>query len=175
MSRKKILGINGSASINSTNRNILNNINKYLSIECDYQIIDNLNTYPHFQTELTDSNVPEDIVNLHNEILNSDGIIISSPEYIFSIPSRLKNIIEWCVSTTVFSDKPICIITASASGEKGHEELKLIMKTVQAKISEELCLLIRGAKGKFDQNGDLIDESLEEKLKSLIKQFEQSI
>ncbi|WP_262886208.1 NADPH-dependent FMN reductase [Sphingobacterium sp. 18053] len=33
------------------------------------------------------------------------------PEYIFSIPSGLKNSIEWCISTTVFSDKPVGIIT----------------------------------------------------------------
>jgi NAD(P)H-dependent FMN reductase len=39
------------------------------------------------------------------------------------LTSGLKNAIEWCVSTTVFSDKPIGLITASASGQKGHEDL----------------------------------------------------
>jgi len=37
----------------------------------------------------------------------------------------LKNAIEWCVSTTVFTDKPTGIITASASGANGHAKLKL--------------------------------------------------
>nr|WP_298555227.1 NAD(P)H-dependent oxidoreductase [uncultured Algibacter sp.] len=29
-----------------------------------------------------------------------------TPEYVFSIPSGLKNTIEWCVSTNAFSNKP---------------------------------------------------------------------
>jgi hypothetical protein len=36
--------------------------------------------------------------------------------------------LEWCISTNVFSDKPVAVITGSANGEKGHEELLLILK-----------------------------------------------
>ncbi len=135
------------------------------------EIIDNLTELPHFKTELTDKNVPKQIVDFRNKIKNSDGIVICTPEYVFSIPSCLKNMIEWCVSTTVFSDKPIGIITASASGEKGHEELKLIMKTIQTKFTNETTLLIQGIKGKIDKNGKIINKDTENRLRKLIISF----
>ena len=85
---------------------------------------------------------------------------------------RLKNAIEWCVSTTVFSDKPVGIITASASGEKAHEELKLIMQTVQAIVHEETCLLIKGVKGKVGEEGEMIDAKTEAELRMLVRMIE---
>ena len=69
--------------------------------------------------------------------------MICTPEYIFSLPSGLKNAIEWCVATTVFSEKPIGVITASADGQKGHEELQMIIKTVMARFTTETTLLIQ--------------------------------
>ena len=57
----------------------------------------------------------------------------------------------------MFSNKPTGVITASASGEKGHEELKLIMQTVMAKLTPDTALLIRGIKGKVNEQGDIID------------------
>lgn len=74
------------------------------------------------------------------------------------IPSGLKNLLEWCVSTTVFSEKPVGLITASASGLKGHEELKLIMETIQANFIEETTLLIQGIKGKVNPEGQITDQ-----------------
>ena len=79
--------------------------------------------------------------------------------------------IEWCVSTTVFSDKIIGIITASASGEKGHEELQLIMETIQTKFTEETTLLIKGIKGKVGKEGGILDLETETNLQNFVLSF----
>jgi len=118
--RLNILGINGSASKNSSNLTILNKISEIGKLDFDLNIIDDLTILPHFKTELTDNNVPEEIVKFRNQIENADGVIICTPEYVFSIPSGLKNALEWCVSTNVFSNKPMGIITASSSSDKAH-------------------------------------------------------
>ena len=167
--KKNILGICGSASRKSANLSILKSIAG--ASEFNLEIIDDLTDLPHFKTELTEKNVPEAIVAFRNKIENADGIIICTPEYVFSIPSGLKNMIEWCVSTTVFSDKPMGLITASASGLKGHEELKLIMETVQTKFTAETTLLIQGVKGKVDDKGDIINETTRRALKDFIQSF----
>lgn len=169
--KKNIIGICGSASRYSVNLSILKWIAEWGKSDFNLEIIDILTELPHFKTELTDKNVPEKIVELRNRIAHADGIIICTPEYIFSIPSCLKNMIEWCVSTTVFSDKPIGLITASTSGIKGHEELKLIMNTVQTNFTDETTLLIQGVKGKVDKEGKITDESTEIKLLKFIKSF----
>lgn len=171
MEKKNIIGICGSASLNSANLSILKWISELEKSDFNLEIIDTLTELPHFKTELTDKNVPEKIVAFRNKIAKADGIIISTPEYVFSIPSGLKNMIEWCVSTTVFSDKPIGIITASASGIKGHQELKLIMETVQTNFTDDTTLLIQGVKGKVDKEGKIINENTELELRKLIQSF----
>lgn len=171
--KKNIIGICGSASQKSTNLSILKWISELKEANFNLDIIDNLSELPHFRTELTDKNVPKEIINLRNRILNADGIIICTPEYVFSIPSGLKNMIEWCVSTNVFSDKPLGLITASASGIKGQEELKLIMETIQTKFTKETTLLIQGIKGKIDNEGNILDKTTETQLKSFIKSFNE--
>ncbi|MBQ4914204.1 NAD(P)H-dependent oxidoreductase [Maribacter sp. MMG018] len=167
--KKRIIGICGSASRNSANLSILKWIAELDTAYFDLEIIDDLTELPHFKTELTDKNVPKKIVDFRNKIANADGIIICTPEYVFSIPSGLKNMIEWCVSTTVFSDKPVGLITASASGKKGHEELKLIMETVQTKFTDETTLLIQGVKGKIGKDHKISDKNTEIALKRFVQ------
>ena len=78
---------------------------------------------------------------------------------------------ELCISTTIFSDKATGLITASASGEKAHEELQLIMKTAMAKFSMETTLLIQGVKGKINEHGQLIDKSTLGRLTNFANDF----
>lgn len=131
-------------------------------------ILDNLEILPHFDAGLTE-NLPETVSDYHHLIESADAIVICSPEYIFSILSRLKNLMEWCVATTVFNEKPVGLITTAADGRQGHTELKLIMGTVGAKLSEEASLLIPGIKGKFNAAGELLDSSIFTSLETFCK------
>ncbi|GEO23235.1 hypothetical protein CQA01_37690 [Cyclobacterium qasimii] len=134
-------------------------------------LLEDLAELPHFQTALTENNVPEKIIALREKIAKADGIIICTPEYVFSIPSGLKNLLEWCVSTTIFSEKPVGLITASASGVKGHEELKLIMETIQASFLEGTTLLIQGIKGKINTEGKITDQNTRNQLANFLTAF----
>lgn len=87
----------------------------------------------------------------------------------------MKNAFEWCVSTTIFSQKKVGLITASASGEKAQEELALIMKTVEAKFSNETELLIQGIRGKVDDVGNITDNETLIKLINFINSFEEQL
>lgn len=167
--KKKVLGICGSASTNSSNLALLKHIQSSYQDKFELEIIDQIFTFPSFRPEFTDHNVPEEITDLRNKIQSADGIIISTPEYVFSIPSGLKNLIEWCVSTTVFSDKPCALITASASGEIGHKELQLIMNTVQVVFNDKTLLLIKGIKSKIRNDRSISDNSLKIQLDQLTR------
>lgn len=166
--QKNILAIIGSASSNSANLKLVEKIASLTREEFNLTIYNDLKTLPHFDPELSTDNPPKQITEFRQSIERADGIIICTPEYVFSIPSGLKNAIEWCISTTIFSDKPSGLITASASGQKGHEELQLIMKTAMAKFTDETSLLIQGIKGKFDLKGNLIDNETKIELEKFI-------
>lgn len=169
--RKNIFAIIGSASRNSANQKLIENFADLTSADFHLTIFDNLKNLPHFDPELSIDNTPKSILDFRDAVNTADGILICTPEYIFSIPSGLKNAIEWCVSTTVFSDKPTGLITASASGQKGHEELQLIMKTVMAAFTEETILLIKGVKGKINDKGEITDTKTHGDLMKFIKSF----
>ncbi len=168
---KKIFVIIGSASANSANLKLVEKMGIMAEHEFKFTIFSKLKMLPHFDPELSSKNTPQIIVEFRHSIQKADGVIICTPEYIFSIPSGLKNAIEWCISTTVFSDKPCGLITASASGEKGHEELQLIMKTAMAKFTNQTTLLIQGVKGKFDEQGNLTDHETHKELDNFINAF----
>lgn len=168
---KKIFVINGSASDNSSNQKLIYNFADLTKDFFSLTIFNDLKTLPHFDPELTVADTPKVILDFRYDIEMADGILICTPEYIFSIPSGLKNAIEWCVSTTVFSDKPTGLITASANGEKGHEELQLIMKTVMADFTADTTLLIQGVKGKINEQGDITDRKAKDDLTKFIDAF----
>jgi chromate reductase len=173
--KKNVLAIVGSAGKNSSNLSLVKRIQELTSDNLDLTIFDELSSLPHFNPELSIDNTPKKIEAFREMIAKADGIIICTPEYVFSIPSGLKNALEWCVSTILFSDKPAGIITASADGRKGHEELQLIMKTIGAMFNKETTLLIQGIKGKFDEKGILKDKSVIENLNSFLFHFEKLI
>jgi chromate reductase, NAD(P)H dehydrogenase (quinone) len=173
--KKNIFVIIGSAGQNSSNHRLVDYLVKLTPDGFNWTIYRDLKTLPHFNPELSTDDPPKAIVELREEIEKSDGIIICTPEYVFSIPSGLKNAIEWCVSTMVFNDKPTGLITASAHGLKGHEELQLIMKTVMTKFTDETTLLIQGVKGKIDNTGEIKDTKTKNDLIKFIDAFKNLV
>ncbi len=165
--KKNILAICGSTRQSSANLHIINAIAKLGADKLNISLYDTT-TLPFFNQDVTDEQAPVSVVDFRNAIAKADAVLICTPEYVFSMPGILKNAIEWTVSTTVFSDKPTALITASSSGEKAHESLLLVMKTLGIKTSDELCLLISGVKSKLDSNGEVVDQKLLEQLQTLI-------
>jgi len=100
--KKKILAISGSTKKNSSNNSILEFISESYKELLEVKIYDDIDKLPHFNPDLDNESLPSIITDLRNHIQSADGIIICTPEYVFSLPGSLKNAIEWNVSTTVF-------------------------------------------------------------------------
>jgi chromate reductase, NAD(P)H dehydrogenase (quinone) len=171
MSKKKVLAICGSTRTQSANLSIIQYVADIVTKQLEIEIYDDLAALPHLNPDLDKEKAPEIVEEFRNKIKNADGILICTPEYVFSLPGSLKNAIEWCVSTTVFSEKPVALITASASGVKAHESLQLVMKTIYADIREQTQLLIQGAKGKVNNDGLIIDATTVRQLKDFADAF----
>ena len=172
---KNIVAIIGSSSKHSSNARLVEHIVANTKDYCRFILWEDLTQFPHFSTDFTHNNAPPTIKKLYQTIEDADAVLISTPEYIFSIPSILKNILEWCVSTTVFSEKITAVITASADGRKGHEELILILKTLMADLHEETNLLIQGIKGKINENNIITDDKLKTELEKFLQTFRNRV
>lgn len=166
--KKNILAICGSTRKQSANKDIINAISTLGKNQLAITIYD-IGILPYFNQDFTNENTPESVIKFREAINKADGILVCTPEYVFSLPGVLKNAIEWTVSTTVFADKSTALITASNSGEKAHESLLLIMNTLGIKTNEDMCLLLSGVRSKLNSTGEVIDEESIEKLKKLIK------
>ena len=171
MAKKKVLAICGSIRTQSANLSIIQYVGKLIADEVELEIYNELSLLPHFNPDFDKDRAPDIVEALREKIKKADGVLICTPEYVFSLPGALKNAIEWCVSTTIFSEKPVALITASASGAKAHESLQLVMKTIYADIREETQLLIQGAKGKINSAGEIVDALTAERLKKLVDAF----
>ena len=108
-------------------------------------------------------------------IEDADGVLICTPEYLFSIPSGLKNALEWCVSTTVFSAKACGLITASTDGTHGHAQLQLLIKTLLGTDSECTTLLIPGIRSKLNELGKIKDRGTLDDLQKFYTAFYKSV
>jgi len=159
-----IIAIIGSASANSSSHHIVEFLNTQLQEKVRFFVFDRLKEMPHFDPVESIERPPIEIIALRQIIQDADAVVICTPEYIFSIPSGLKNILEWCVATTIWLDKPVGIVTASADGQKGHEELQLLLQTLGASLDPATSLHVRGIKGKIDDKGNITHEATREAL-----------
>ena len=173
VNKMKVFAICGSTRTNSANLQLLHAIANLAIDEMEMEIYNDLAALPHFNPDLDKEGdtAPVTVQELRHKIKETDGVLICTPEYVFSLPGSLKNLIEWMVSTTVFSEKPVAIITASASGVKAHADLQLIMKTIYADLHLQSQLLISGVRAKMNSNGEIIDEPTLQKAKELVASF----
>jgi chromate reductase, NAD(P)H dehydrogenase (quinone) len=172
---KNILAISGSLRKQSTNLTIIENIAEMFAGKINVTIYDGLARLPHFNPDLESKTQIAEVADFRRQIREADGILICTPEYVFSIPGALKNALEWTVGTSDFAGKPTALITASSLGEKTHESLFLVLKTIEAKISDDTALLISGARTKINSTGKLSDAATIEAVNLLIESLLQII
>ena len=172
--KKRILGISGSTKSNSTNFFILKHLAEMFYDTLELNIFDGIDKLPHFNPDQDQENLPVKVKEFRDLIEKSDGVLFCTPEYVFSLPGSLKNAIEWNVSTTVFSNKPVAMIVAAASGEKAYNSLSLILTTIEAVLPDKSKLLIQGAKGKIDKDG-IKDATVKKHLQEVMISLLESI
>ena len=173
---KNILAISGSTRRESSNLQILKDIKSNYKESFNIEIYPSINNLPHFNPDDdNDVSLPPLVKEFREKIAKADGILICTPEYVFSLPGSLKNALEWTIGTILFDKKPVALITASGLGDQAHESLKLIMKTMSARFNEQTQLLIKGARSKLDMNGKINDMDTKERIDILMKSFEKII
>ena len=102
----KYLAIVGTNSDVSTNRMLLQFMQKHFSSEAEIELYE-IKPLPAFN-EPEDSDIPEKVAELSDKILKADGVIIATPEYDHAIPAVLKSALEWISYTSqALTAKPV--------------------------------------------------------------------
>lgn len=138
----KFLAISGSARQASTNTALLETLSEVAPPGLTVEVFRGIRNLPIFSTDLEGTNTPATAQAFIDQVDQSDGLIIASPEYVRAIPGGLKNSIDWLVSREAIIDKPTVLIHASHRGDDMLASLRLVLHTVTQRFHEDLFLRI---------------------------------
>lgn len=160
--QKKILAILGSTRKNSVNLSLVNAIMELYPDSLNFDVFDRISDIPHFNPDLDSDNPPKAVSDFRKKLHESDGVLICTPEYAMGVPGSLKNALDWTVSTVEFSHKPVALITASTSGQKGHLALMETLKVIESDIPENSQLVIPFIKTKVKYDKIIDSDTLKQ-------------
>ncbi|PJJ52765.1 NADPH-dependent FMN reductase [Hymenobacter chitinivorans] len=132
---------------------------------------------PHFSPELDAEPLPRAVTTLRQRLAAADGILFCTPEYAYGMPGAFKNALDWTVSTTLLTNKPVAIMSASPSflgGDKAHAALQLTLTALNTQIVEEASLLIPGVRTKLSATGEVTDAATRQQLQRVVAALGQA-
>ncbi|WP_316802110.1 NADPH-dependent FMN reductase [Pedobacter nototheniae] len=169
---KTIFAICGSTKSSSTNQLYIKAVAKLLPVGFNIECLSSIADVPHFNPDLDIDPYPQSILDLRNKIEQANGILICTPEYAMGLPGSLKNVLDWTVSSSSFSKKPVLSIVASSQGENAFQSLIAILTVIEAEI---FPLLIPFAKTRINDQFTVTDEGTLELLHKQIANFMKAI
>lgn len=130
---------------------------------------------PLYDGDLQAQGFPPGAAELARRILAADGIVISTPEYNYSIPGTLKNAIDWIsrMKPMPTAGKTVLLLAASTgmiAGYRGLWQTRIPIEGCGAYVHPDMFGLGQGATA-FDEAGALLDPKQRERLDKLIRSF----
>ena len=172
---KKLIGIVGTNSDFSTNRQLLLFMKKHLQEKAEIEIVE-IKDLPLFNKPES-KELPTSVLEIARKIELSDGVIISTPEYDHAVPAALMNALNWLsYHIYPFVDKPVMITGASygtlgSSRAQQHLRQMLDSPELKARIMPSSEFLLSHSLQAFTDEGDLKNETQVEKLEQLFQDF----
>ena len=172
MANIKILGIAGSLRKGSFNRSALKAARGLVPAGATLEACD-LPDLPGFDQD-KEKTPPAAVTELKARIRAADAILLVTPEYNYSVPGVLKNAIDWAsrpYGDSAWKGKPVAIMGASAgvlgtARAQYHLRQTLVFLDMPAVNQPEV--MIGGAASKFDQAGNLTDETAKKLIGQLL-------
>jgi chromate reductase, NAD(P)H dehydrogenase (quinone) len=158
----KIVALVGSNRKESYNRKLTKYIQKRYQEKVDIEILA-IEDLPMYNQD-DELDPPSIVKEIKNKVLESDGILIATPEFNHSIPGLLKNAIDWFSRVEkVMVKKPVMIVGASPGvlgTARAQMHLRQILNSpgVSALTLPGNEVFIGAVQEKIDESGKLIHE-----------------
>ena len=170
----KLIGLVGTNSKKSTNRQLLQYMQKHFADKADIELLE-IKDIPIFNKP-ADKKVQEQILKIAEKIEAADGVIIGTPEYDHSIPAVLMSALAW-LSYGIYPllNKPV-MITGASYGTLGSSRAQLQLRQIlnapeiKANVLPDEFLLSHSLQA-FDKEGNLNDLDTFQKLDAIFDDF----
>src|SRR4030042_6895331 len=169
----KILGFAGSCRKQSYNKAILAAALEMVPKEATLEIFD-LEGIPPFNQDL-ENQPPPAVKEFKARIRAADAILIATPEYNYSIPGVLKNVIDWAsrpYGDNAFDGKPVAVMGASigmlgTARAQYHLRQSFVFLNLHPLNQPEV--MVPFVQDKVDSHGRLTDEKTKNKIGELLE------
>jgi NAD(P)H-dependent FMN reductase len=129
--------------------------------------------FPYYDGDLeSTSGLPEAVIRLGRLIEASDGLLLASPEYNFSMPGTLKNTIDWIsrIKPTPLRGKWALLLSSSSGmvgGIRGLWQLRIPLEGLGTFVHPDMYALPLGGQA-FDEAGGLKEATQRERLEKMM-------
>ena len=163
----RILAISGSLRRDSHNTRLLRAAAGLLPPGAELELLDGelLRAIPHYDEDLRAAGEPAAVSAVRARVAAADAILVATPEYNHSLPSVLKNALDWLsrpLGDSPFQGKDVAVVGAS-TGMFGavwaQAEARKVLGAVGGRVSDAE-LPVPGAGEQFDEDGALRDAAL---------------
>ncbi len=168
----KILGFGGSLRKGSYSTALLNAAKSLAPSDVMIELFD-IRDIPIFNQDL-ESDMPKVVKQFKEKVKGADAILISTPEYNYSVPGYLKNAIDWASrppSYNSFEGKPVAIMSSSPGmlgGSRAQYHLRQVLVFLDMHPINKPEVIGSAVNGKLDAEGRLTDQKTKEKIPELL-------
>lgn len=171
----KILAFAGSLRKNSYNKALIKVAQSVLPENVEIETFD-LAAIPFFSEDLEVEGLPESVQTFRNKIVSADALLIAAPEYNNFMSGVLVNALNWASrnleNVQPLRSKPVAIMSASTTGFGGvraHVHMKAMSYPLHIHLLDNFNVTVSDAQDEFDEQGNLQDEKIREKVKQLVE------
>jgi len=165
-----ILGIGGSLRKGSFSKKVLEKAATLMPEDSRLQFAD-ISKIPIFNADLIRQPEPA-VVEFKKLISDTDGFLIVTPEYNYSIPGYLKNAIDWAsVPDNVFAKKTGAIMSSSTGmmgGARAQYHLRQSFVFLDSRIINKPEVIINFVDKKLNEKGEFADENAAKFMRDLL-------
>ncbi|MGX7091846.1 NADPH-dependent FMN reductase [Hutsoniella sourekii] len=171
----KIICLVGTNSDHSTNRTLLQYIQKHFQEDAEIELAE-IKEFPLFNKP-EDKQVPDCVQEVAAKIEAADGLIIGAPEYDHSVTAALSNALHWLsYGITPLVGKPIMITGASygiLGSSRAQQHLRQILDSpdIRGFVMPNSEFLLSHSLQAFDEEGNLTNNETIEKLEDIFYDF----
>ena len=127
--------------------------------------------------------IPATVTQLKDRIAQADALLMVTPEYNNSIPGVFKNAVDWLTRPgkdipRVFGDKPVALMgaTPGRGGTRLAQAAWLpVFRTLGMRPWFGKQLYVAGAADVFDENGKLVDDTVQQLLSEFMAGFAEFV
>lgn len=168
----KFIGFSGSLRAGSFNSGALRAAQELCPEEAELEIYD-ISGFPPFNQD-QEADPPKMVADLKAAIRAADAVIFCSPEYNYSIPGHLKNVIDWAsrpYGDSAWEGKPAAIMGASPGAiatARMQYHLRQVMVFLNMHPLNKPEVMIGNCADKYDAKGRLTDENTRQHISKML-------